>query len=119
MLFRSSVALKDTVKPPNWKKDLCNLDTDPDNNGYKNEDLIVWMRTAALPNFRKLYRRIDHSQSSYENGLPAGNYSFEIEYSKLSSIFRLIKQPAISCLAPACLVIGLIDMLLIVWLAFT
>jgi hypothetical protein len=23
-----------------------------ENNGLQNEDLIVWMRTAALPNFR-------------------------------------------------------------------
>jgi len=26
--------------------------------GYANEDLIVWMRTAALPTFRKLYRKV-------------------------------------------------------------
>ena len=26
-------------------------------NGYQHEDLIVWMRTAALPSFRKLYRK--------------------------------------------------------------
>ncbi len=25
---------------------------------YQNEDLIVWMRTAAFPSFRKLYGRI-------------------------------------------------------------
>ena len=27
-------------------------------NGYENEDLIVWMRTAAFPSFKKLYGRI-------------------------------------------------------------
>mmetsp|Transcript_2661 Transcript_2661/g.3832 ORF Transcript_2661/g.3832 Transcript_2661/m.3832 type:complete len:352 (+) Transcript_2661:77-1132(+) len=36
------------------------------------EDFMVWMRTAALPNFRKLYRRI-------ETDLEAGTYRFEID----------------------------------------
>lgn len=55
---------------------------DPENNGFQNEDLIVWMRTAALPTFRKLYRRIDHSVEGYKNGLPKGNYTLLVKYSK-------------------------------------
>jgi len=55
--------------------------TNPSNNGFENEDLIVWMRTAALPDFRKLYRRIDHSSKGFENGLPKGNYTLLIKYS--------------------------------------
>lgn len=39
------------------------------------------MRTAALPDFRKLYRRIDHSKNEFKNGLPKGNYSLNVEYS--------------------------------------
>lgn len=42
----------------------------------------MWMRTAALPNFRKLWRKVDHSQHPYENGLPAGEYVASIEYRK-------------------------------------
>lgn len=72
---------KDTVKPRDWRVPVQNLSSDPDNTGYINEDLIVWMRTAALPNFRKLYRRIDHTVTGFEGGLPAGNYTLEIDYS--------------------------------------
>ena len=42
------------------------------------------MRTAALPNFRKLYRKIDHENNGedFKDGLPEGVYSLDIEYSK-------------------------------------
>jgi len=39
---------------------------------FEDEDFIVWMRTAALPNFKKLYRII-------ENGLTPGNYTVVIQ----------------------------------------
>lgn len=69
------------AKPKDWKKNLWELDpTDQDNNGLQNEDLIVWMRTAALPNFRKLYRKIDHSQEAFKNKLPKMKYRLDIEY---------------------------------------
>lgn len=69
-----------TAKPKDWIKNLWELDTEnKDNNGLENEDLIVWMRTAAFPNFRKLYRRIDHVDK-FEEKLPKGNYELEIEY---------------------------------------
>lgn len=40
------------------------------------------MRTAALPDFRKLYRRI--TEGDYAEGLPAGKYILEIGYSILT-----------------------------------
>jgi len=72
-----------TVKPENWKLNIWELDKeDPDNNGFLNEDLIVWMRTAALPNFRKLYRKIEHNEGSiFEKGLPSDqSYRLRINY---------------------------------------
>jgi len=50
------------------------------NSGYENEDLIVWMRTAALPTFRKLYRRVSHVDATFRDGLPAGNYTLNVGY---------------------------------------
>uniref|UniRef100_A0A3Q2QMZ5 Cell cycle control protein n=1 Tax=Fundulus heteroclitus TaxID=8078 RepID=A0A3Q2QMZ5_FUNHE len=68
-----------TVKPINWPKPVYELDTtDEYNNGFINQDFLVWMRRAALPDFRKLYRRI--TADEYHDGLPAGNYSLEITY---------------------------------------
>ena len=78
-------AFKGTIKPMNWQKPVYMLDPDDDeNNGYQNEDFIVWMRTAALPNFRKLYRRVNHTEE-FREGMPKGNYSLIIDYSKQPS----------------------------------
>lgn len=74
-------AFADTVKPPNWGKAVWELSDEPDNNGFLNTDFIMWMRTAALPNFRKLYRilvRNDPKNPLYASGLPVGNYTLEI-----------------------------------------
>lgn len=72
---------KGFAKPKAWKKHVYELDEEnPENNGFQNEDLIVWMRTAALPTFRKLYRRIDHSQVGYTDGLRRGNYELLVNY---------------------------------------
>ncbi|KAM4699378.1 cell cycle control protein 50B-like [Discoglossus pictus] len=67
-----------TAKPPNWKQSASNLSDDEYNNGFINEDFIVWMRTAALPTFRKLYRRIE--TGNFTEGLPAGEYLLNITY---------------------------------------
>uniref|UniRef100_A0A8D0MCH7 Cell cycle control protein n=4 Tax=Sus scrofa TaxID=9823 RepID=A0A8D0MCH7_PIG len=70
---------KDTAKPVNWVKPVYLLDSDQDNNGFINEDFIVWMRTAALPTFRKLYRLIER-KSDLHPTLPAGRYYLNITY---------------------------------------
>ncbi len=76
------VWLPGTVKPLFWPRPAYELDpSDPANNGFINQDFLVWMRRAALPDFRKLYRRI--TEGDYAQGLPAGNYSLEIAYSIL------------------------------------
>ncbi|ROL46243.1 Cell cycle control protein 50A [Anabarilius grahami] len=69
----------DTAKPVNWHKPVYELDTDSDNNGFINEDFIVWMRTAALPTFRKLYRIIQKKNNQTPT-LPRGNYTLEVTY---------------------------------------
>lgn len=80
--FSVCIFFKGTSKPVNWRKPVYLLDSDQDNNGFINEDFIVWMRTAALPTFRKLYRLIE-KQDNLQPTLPAGKYSLEIEYSIL------------------------------------
>lgn len=73
-----------TYQPPNWKKRPCELDKEnPDNNGFQNVDFIVWMRTAALPSFKKLYRLLDRNKApKFKDGLPAGKYKLMIENCK-------------------------------------
>jgi hypothetical protein len=45
------------AKPPNWEIEPCKLDeSDVKNSGFQNADFIIWMRTAAFPDFRKLVK---------------------------------------------------------------
>lgn len=80
-----------TEKPLEWKKSVAYLGENSENGfGLENFDFIIWMETAALPNFRKLYRKLDSTKSLFKNGLPSGNYRLQIEYSMLKKIiFRL------------------------------
>ncbi|KAJ8712939.1 hypothetical protein PYW08_008243 [Mythimna loreyi] len=74
-------AFANFTKPENWRVHVWELDpNNTDNNGFQNEDLIVWMRTAALPTFRKLYRRVDHTQVGFSTGLVKGPYVLIVGY---------------------------------------
>ncbi|CAG0885799.1 unnamed protein product [Darwinula stevensoni] len=74
-------AFNGTEKPPYWSKPVYELDlVNKGNNGFENEALIVWMRTAAFPDFRKLYGIIDSDQDNFRSGLPEGNYTLEVTY---------------------------------------
>ena len=67
-------------KPKYWTKNIYELDTkNKDNNGFENQDFIVWMRVAAFPTFRKLYRRLT-KEGVFKNGLPAGDYTLNVDY---------------------------------------
>ncbi|KAG7467481.1 hypothetical protein MATL_G00154280 [Megalops atlanticus] len=82
-----------TARPFYWQKPVYELDpSDPNNNGFINEDLIVWMREAAFPNFKKLYGILNRSQTMFSDGLPAGNYSVNISYNYPVEYFQGRKQ---------------------------
>ncbi|KAH9505072.1 Cell cycle control protein 50A [Bulinus truncatus] len=95
--FKNATIGSNFVKPPNWNKNVTELDPEiPSNNGYLNEDLIVWMRTAALPTFRKLYRRVNHTMTDFADGLPAGSYRIDISYNYPVTAFDGTKSIIIS-----------------------
>ncbi|GMR48708.1 hypothetical protein PMAYCL1PPCAC_18903, partial [Pristionchus mayeri] len=87
-------AFKGTTKPPSWQKEICMLGVGEEREsvgiGFENIDLIVWMRTAALPKFRKIYRNLDieHDDGKYLAGLPAGNYTLTIDYNYPTAAWR-------------------------------
>ena len=108
-----SSALRGFGAPLNWQNPVHQLSPyEPDENGFLHSDLIEWMRTAAFPSFRKLYRRITHSGAHFEKGLPKGNYRMDIKYSIFSPcsylsplfllIYCLVSSPCY-CLVRYCL----------------
>lgn len=89
---------KDTVMPLYWQRPVYALDPqDPNNNGFINEDLIVWMREAAFPNFKKLYGILIRGKP-FDEGLPAGNYTITIEYNFPVQYFQGRKEVVLTTL---------------------
>lgn len=88
-----------TAKPLYWQKPVYELDPqDPTNNGFINDDLIVWMREAAFPNFKKLYGVLYRAQKPFTKGLPIGNYSIDISYNFPVQYFRGRKEVVLTTL---------------------
>ncbi|XP_012719834.2 transmembrane protein 30C [Fundulus heteroclitus] len=88
-----------TRPPPFWQKPVYELDPhDPINNGFINEDLIVWMREAAFPNFKKLYGILNRADAPFTNGLPKGNYSIDISYNFPVQYFHGEKEVVLTTL---------------------
>lgn len=91
-----SQAFANFAKPKDWQKNIWELDPeDPDNNGFENEDFIVWMQTATLPSFKKTYRRVNHSDKFVE-GLPRGKYILKVTYSFPTVVFKGTKKLVIA-----------------------
>ncbi|KAJ8253480.1 hypothetical protein GJAV_G00213410 [Gymnothorax javanicus] len=92
-----SQVFQGTTPPVYWQQPVYELDpSDPNNNGFINEDLIVWMREAAFPTFKKLYGTLDRSLPQFEAGLPAGNYSISISYNYPVEYFQGRKMVVLS-----------------------
>ncbi|KAI6206713.1 hypothetical protein M3Y94_00943600 [Aphelenchoides besseyi] len=70
-----------TAKPPWWPKPIAEIGDVDTGWALENFDFIQWMETSALPNFRKIWRRLNQqSGSPFASGLPASNYTLRIVY---------------------------------------
>ncbi|XP_069563156.1 transmembrane protein 30C [Brachyistius frenatus] len=88
-----------TGLPLYWQKPVYDLDPhDPGNTGFINDDLIVWMREAAFPDFKKLYGVLYRADETFTKGLPAGNYSIDISYNFPVQYFRGRKEVVLTTL---------------------
>ncbi|ESO04971.1 hypothetical protein HELRODRAFT_156910 [Helobdella robusta] len=87
--YKNPKSWKDTTKPAFWTQPVTSLDpNNSKNNGYQNEPLIVWMRTAAFPTFKKFYGRIKRlSGDLFNEGLPAGLYTLVVNYNYPTKVF--------------------------------
>ncbi|KAL7881450.1 hypothetical protein AOLI_G00082980 [Acnodon oligacanthus] len=90
-------AFQGTAQPFFWQKPVYELDlAHPNNNGFINDDLIVWMREAAFPNFKKLYGILNRAHTTFSYGLPEGNYSIAISYNFPVQYFQGRKEVVLS-----------------------
>jgi hypothetical protein len=93
-------AFANTMKPPNWPIEPCNMNDSDGKYGFENFDFMVWMQTAALPHFRKIYRQLDTGHDVFHDGLPNGIYILEINYNYPVKEFRGNKKFIIAIESP-------------------
>ena len=65
----------EVVPPPNWEKRFPNKYVDGIPDLHDDEEFMVWMRTAALPDFSKLSRKNDNTP------MRSGTYQLNITHS--------------------------------------
>jgi hypothetical protein len=97
VLFQGNTTIPLRKQGIAWPSDVKNKFHNPPANApgirtipdFEDEDFIVWMRTAGLPNFKKLYRIIDTS-------LDPGTYQVQIQNNYPVSAFGGKKYVVIS-----------------------
>lgn len=77
LVKQSSYAPDQVVPPPNWRARYPDGYADGVPDLSADEGFVMWMRTAALPNFRKMAMQNDAEP------MPAARYQVDIEDSKL------------------------------------
>lgn len=79
LVKQTRYTLDEVVPPPAWRARYPNGYADGVPDLSADEAFVVWMRTAALPNFRKMAMRNDG------DAMPAARYQVDIEDSKCFS----------------------------------
>ncbi|KAI1341365.1 lem3 cdc50 family protein [Xylariaceae sp. FL0016] len=93
---RKSTDYSGIVPPPDWQKQFPNGSYTADNpppNLKENEHFIVWMRTAGLPTFSKLYARNNNDK------LVAGNYEINITDTFRTDVYQGKKSIVLTTLS--------------------
>lgn len=81
---KTAYSYNDVVPPPNWAKRFPGgvyTESLPPPDLSIDEHLQVWMRTAGLPSFRKLYGR-------YDQNIPKGTYEVDIDWNFNTTLYK-------------------------------
>ncbi|KUI72721.1 Meiotically up-regulated gene 89 protein [Cytospora mali] len=88
----SAIALDSIAVPPNWQLQFPNgyTQSNPPPNIGQNEHFMVWMRTAGLPDFSKLYMRNDTTT------MAKGTYQVDILHWFPADVYKGTKSIVLS-----------------------